>query len=750
MTVTRILSIAGALILLILGGIDGARAEPAVANTKLDALVRDCAENKAKACFELGRLRRDSEDGEVRDASAAAVALKTACDKGHVQACNDLGDLYYFGRGVEQNRVAARALYEDACDKKNAEACFSLGYILSQNELGGTPEPRVLPLFTQACDGGYLDACTRLADKLIQLGENARARVILEDACKKGNEDSCISLAQRLLWANPFPADRAAGLAAYKQGCDSGGGRACFLLAQVYQQGTSAEDIAASVPYFRKGCDLGRWEACQAYGNALFKGTGVAADEQAALVVFDDLCKKSTGDCWRAEAIRNAPPMEKDCLAGNARQCLDLGLTLARNDGALHDQGKALTFFELACDKDNGEGCLQAGDGHWNSTIRNVESALRFYERACALDNVDGCASIGARLSGWPNIPADEQKAARFFAKGCALGDVRACNARDRFAGLAPDVQFEDATPQFEPPSDEPETAEAPRERCVDVRTEINGRVLIDRRCNVQVINGFDIKPGSAPWQALVERPKVLNGQQLSPTQRVLCGGSLIAKGWIVTAAHCLYGDGKNLVKNGYRIRLGLYDVTQPQGLSYPIKQVIPHEGFVRGDPKLANDIALVQYDINAVEKLGQELLPIRTIKIDDRPVGQRQIYAGMTTYAYGWGWTKATNGQASPILKGVKLALRTEAQCNQITRFSGALANSVLCAGGPAGEQACSGDSGGPLIFYGDEDRTPTLIGVVSAGKGCGTMGEPSRYTRVARVAGWIRKIVFGTTARR
>lgn len=711
---------------------------------RLERLSKACANDKAKACFELGQLRRD------KDPSAAAAAFEAACGQKHAQACNDLGDLHYFGRGVEQNRTAATALYEMACAADNAEACFSLGYVLSQMELGGNGDPRVITLFRKGCEGGYLDACSRYADRLIRNGDQDGALIVLKKTCNKGNEDSCLSLGGRLFWGNPYPVDKVAGMAAYQFGCDKGGARACSTLAGLHENDLLAQDPGKATDFYRKSCDLGQTNACERYGNALYRGIGIPADREAALSVFDSICKKWSSSCWQSDGIRNMPMWEVLCDTGDGNQCLRIGEALSRADAPIYDPSKARTFFEKGCNREIGAACTEVGNGFWNANVRDVEGALRFYERACNLNEVDGCTALGARLAGWPNIPADEPKAARAFAKGCALGDVRSCTERDRLAGLAADVEIEAATPLFQPPADDATPSQKPSERCVNVRTEINGQIFVDRRCNVQVINGFDILPGTAPWQALVERPKILNGQQLTSTQRVLCGGSLVAKGWIVTAAHCLYGDGKDLVRDGYRVRLGIYDVTEAEGLSYPIIQVVKHPQFQRGDPTFANDIALIRYDITKVQKLGATLYPVRTIKLDNMPVGQRQIFAGMTAYAYGWGWTQANNGQASNILKGVKLALRTETDCTKLTRFSGALVNSVLCAGGPAGEQACSGDSGGPLVYYGDEDRTPTLIGVVSAGKRCGTMGEPSRYTRIARVTGWIQAVISGTAARR
>mgnify|MGYP002788295205 CR=1 FL=1 len=67
-----------------------------------------------------------------------------------------------------------------------------------------------------------------------------------------------------------------------------------------------------------------------------------------------------------------------------------------------------------------------------------------------------------------------------------------------------------------------------------------------------------------------------------------------------------------------------------------------------------------------------------------------------------------------------------SEDDCTALTKFTGALANAALCAGGKDGEQTCFGDSGGPLVLYSDNGRRPVLIGVVSAGKKCGTTGLP------------------------
>jgi secreted trypsin-like serine protease len=283
---------------------------------------------------------------------------------------------------------------------------------------------------------------------------------------------------------------------------------------------------------------------------------------------------------------------------------------------------------------------------------------------------------------------------------------------------------------------------------CTDSDIEFRGQRYRDRVCDSAYysINGYRLRPGQAPWQALLWRPARLNDMTLSGADRVLCGGALIAQGWILTAAHCLIDQGRSVAGRDYRIRLGVYNPRATEGISYPIQQIFPHPDF---DPETyAFDIALVQYDPRRAQQEGP-VNSIARIALDPQGVAQRTITETMDVFAYGWGWTVARGGQTTDHLRGVKMQLETRSACSRITGFTGLRQDAALCAGGDDGEQACKGDSGGALVYYGDRDKVAKVIGVVSSGRKCGTRGEPSRYTRVAKVRGWIDGILAANGAR-
>lgn len=73
-----------------------------------------------------------------------------------------------------------------------------------------------------------------------------------------------------------------------------------------------------------------------------------------------------------------------------------------------------------------------------------------------------------------------------------------------------------------------------------------------------RVIGGKDAVPHSWPWQAEIQEYRMLTrrGGEREGEWGHKCGGSLIYREWIITAAHCLT---QNPDPRIYRIILGLY-----------------------------------------------------------------------------------------------------------------------------------------------------------------------------------------------
>nr|XP_033324764.1 trypsin-1-like [Megalopta genalis] len=232
----------------------------------------------------------------------------------------------------------------------------------------------------------------------------------------------------------------------------------------------------------------------------------------------------------------------------------------------------------------------------------------------------------------------------------------------------------------------------------------------LDLRLDGRIVGGEATVIEQAPYQVSLQ----LSGSHF-------CGGSIIAKNWVLTAGHCAtYGA------SSYQIKSGATHVNQ--GTLHRVQQVIRHKGYnsnSHGVPN--NDIALLKLVASDAFEFNDKRKAVSLNQGDSaRLVGKN----GLVT---GWG---TTNSGTPKILQKVTVPLVKKDVCNRAYASWGGVPTGQLCAGYDAGgKDSCQGDSGGPMVVDGK------LTGIVSWGKGCGTPKYPGVYTDVAYYREWIRQ---------
>jgi len=241
------------------------------------------------------------------------------------------------------------------------------------------------------------------------------------------------------------------------------------------------------------------------------------------------------------------------------------------------------------------------------------------------------------------------------------------------------------------------------------------------KKSSERVIGGENAIRGSWPWQILLQ----YDG-------RAGCGGSLIRKNWVVTAAHCISGVITRPDRLG--VVVGEHDRTKPEtpasAKTHKVKRVVMHPKYSRRT--LSNDIALLELaeDVTFNDYVKPVCLPEKEIPVES------------FCYITGWGKIKHP-GSMTSILQQGKLKVPSNTECNSLNQAtSGIKIDNTMICGGDGGDttlSGCHGDSGGPFVCK--VDGRWELHGAVSWGSGrCDSDQAYTVFSRVMTNLAWIK----------
>jgi len=201
------------------------------------------------------------------------------------------------------------------------------------------------------------------------------------------------------------------------------------------------------------------------------------------------------------------------------------------------------------------------------------------------------------------------------------------------------------------------------------------------------------------------------------------CGGSLITKHVVLSAAHCQGGR--------YSVKLGATEWDKG-GQEIDMQREVPHPGY---DSRTTDkDYMLVLLDKPAT--LNNDVKLVQLNSQNAKPAVNDKVTV------LGWGVTSPSGGGGvSDKLMTVDVNAISNNDCNNHgsgqNSYGGQISDHMLCAKVPqGGKDSCQGDSGGPLV-----DNNGVQIGVVSWGIGCAEKEHPGVYARVSKEYTWIEK---------
>ncbi|XP_014226191.1 chymotrypsin-1-like [Trichogramma pretiosum] len=296
------------------------------------------------------------------------------------------------------------------------------------------------------------------------------------------------------------------------------------------------------------------------------------------------------------------------------------------------------------------------------------------------------------------------------------------------------------------------------------------------------IMNGTLAAEGQFPYQ--VDLQLALDGSHL-------CGGSIINKRYILTAAHCVYfalddeevttispddatsdydfnpttveydssdsttessnSDLENssteiphnqtyviLRPKALRILAGVNKRDDKNAILFDVEEIIKHEYYGNEDAETEHaDIALIRLKQDI--EFNDEIQPVRLASSENE---EDVLPAGATVYITGWGYTYKCMESHEEEVNDLRVAKRQISDFDQCrhkylefiiketneTDVDMPLDQGMICSVGY--QYSCKGDSGGPVV-----DERGVQVGVVSFS----TDGLPDVHTSVRHYSEWI-----------
>ncbi|XP_077986930.1 plasminogen-like [Glandiceps talaboti] len=256
-----------------------------------------------------------------------------------------------------------------------------------------------------------------------------------------------------------------------------------------------------------------------------------------------------------------------------------------------------------------------------------------------------------------------------------------------------------------------------------------------DCSSGIDMVGGNEAIPGSWPWQASVLR-----------SFEHVCGATILSNKWLITAANCVFLYQNN--PQGFDIITGTYDQTieDPFQVSNDVTHIYIHPNYSPGRDEWNFAMIKVKGSVHLDDDWHLDIcLP-----------GQDDIFPeGTEAMITGWGFK--ADSTLSDVLLQANITVNDDEYCNDPSRHNGAVTESLMCAGTPTDDDACTADDGGPMVWYrpvqDEQDPNPDderwyLIGVIgdrtTFERVCADPDLPGLYGKVSSVVTWIEYIMI------
>ena len=347
---------------------------------------------------------------------SAIAPLLLAAQMGESEAATHLGDLYFYGYGVDTDYEQSYYWFSKAAQSNNAYAQYSIAFMYIKGLFVEKDDTQVIKWMKLAAENGYTEAQKNMGEYYYYGSFGCRR-----------------DMKEAIKW--------------YEMGAKSNEPTCVFTLGLIYEEGDGVQkNILKAADWYQKGAQAGI-PSCLYNLGKLIINKEISGEEEKGFNLIQQAAESGysfaqnyMGRAYRFGWYVNANPVRATNWFTKAAEqnmpdaMCNLGDMYSYEDGLTIDYEKAFYWYEKAAETKHSRALTELGDMYYagKGVRQDYQKAMEYYQKACDEGYPYAFYSLGFMYwKGQVTLP-DKEKAQEYLSQAAAMGNESAFQLLNR------------------------------------------------------------------------------------------------------------------------------------------------------------------------------------------------------------------------------------------------------------------------------------------------------------------------------
>ena len=347
---------------------------------------------------------------------SAIAPLLLAAQMGESEAATHLGDLYFYGHGVDTDYEQSYYWFAKAAQSNNAYAQYSIAFMYIKGQFVEKDDTQVIKWMKLAAENGYTEAQKNMGEYYYYGSFGCRR-----------------DMREAIKW--------------YEMGAKSNEPTCVFTLGLIYEEGDGVQkNILKAADWYQKGAQAGI-PSCLYNLGKLIINKEISGEEEKGFNLIQQAAESGysfaqnyMGRAYRFGWYVNANPVRATNWFTKAAEqnmpdaMCNLGDMYSYEDGLTIDYEKAFYWYEKAAETKHSRALTELGDMYYagKGVRQDYQKAMEYYQKACDEGYPYAFYSLGFMYwKGQGTLP-DKEKAQEYLSQAAAMGNESAFQLLNR------------------------------------------------------------------------------------------------------------------------------------------------------------------------------------------------------------------------------------------------------------------------------------------------------------------------------